>query len=779
MTDYSRHLRKALSETLALVGSEPTAIVNTKYPAELASRSVVYSLLREADASRWAALSEQLPNLAEAAPQEFVDAVDALLRRPSEVEVLYASERGGFMGGRNPLAGLLWALEGLAWSATLLPQVTLCLGGLDSVDPGGNWANRALDSLVRIYLPWKPQTTASIEQRAAALIGLSRDHPKTAWKVYLAMLPGATRTTHGTHKPKWRAFAPDVEVPVLQRDYWKQVSLYADRVVAMAREDHERLVVLAATLSDLPADAFSQALATLEAYSKELRKDEGQYRVWRALERLVSRHTRFASASWAMPEASIKKIEELAKRFEPSSYERFYPLFASSNFELFAGVDVTSQKRISQLEEAQRVALFELWASGGWSQIVAFANSVERAFAVGWAAAVTAPERISEAALRRLVEASPKSLELAAGIVSRDHASGTKPIGSYRFRNWSSDEIALLLANLRISSSEVWPAAESALGTNKHLYWQKVEVTAPGTASELHHAVSELLAAKRPMAAIRIIDFYRHGRNDWDVEDAVRALHEATRTTEQAADIDGYEITELIRDLQRSSLVKADELAKLEWAYLQLLTGPASDVVPVTLERELATNPGFFCTVVRTIFRSEDALASDTEPTKEERDIASNAYRLLYEWRHPPGLADDGSFNRSQFTRWMTEVAEQCSKTGHFDVALQQVGPVLLHVPVDPSGLWIDECVAEYLNRPDMNELRAGYRNGLFNSRGVHVVDPSGAPEEELAEKYATWAADADVRGYGRLAAAMRKLAEEYRYDAEHIRSIRGYQDLE
>lgn len=40
--------------------------------------------------------------------------------------------------------------------------------------------------------------------------------------------------------------------------------------------------------------------------------------------------------------------------------------------------------------------------------------------------------------------------------------------------------------------------------------------------------------------------------------------------------------------------------------------------------------------------------------------------------------------------------------------------------------------IAGVLNREDMTELRAGYSIAIYNSRGVHNVDPTGKPEQQL-----------------------------------------------
>lgn len=48
--------------------------------------------------------------------------------------------------------------------------------------------------------------------------------------------------------------------------------------------------------------------------------------------------------------------------------------------------------------------------------------------------------------------------------------------------------------------------------------------------------------------------------------------------------------------------------------------------------------------------------------------------------------------------------------------------------PADSEGLWINKPVANVLNDKDCKKIKAGFISQLYNSRGVHSVDPVGAP---------------------------------------------------
>ena len=132
-------------------------------------------------------------------------------------------------------------------------------------------------------------------------------------------------------------------------------------------------------------------------------------------------------------------------------------------------------------------------------------------------------------------------------------------------------------------------------------------------------------------------------------------------------------------------------------------------------------------------------------------------------------MQDDGSFDDTHFSSWLQQVKEICTGSGHLEVALINVGEVLIHCPSDTNGLWINHTVADALNAIDAEDMRRGFSTGLFNSRGVHWVDPTGKPERELAEHYRQKAEDVENAGYQRLAVTLRGLSESYDREAERI----------
>ncbi|MGO3243338.1 MAG: hypothetical protein ACTIKU_08660, partial [Halomonas sp.] len=286
-------------------------------------------------------------------------------------------------------------------------------------------------------------------------------------------------------------------------------------------------------------------------------------------------------------------------------------------------------------------------------------------------------------------------------------------------------------------------------------------------------AIEKLLEYGRPHAAITCLERMLHSKRAIDPQQCVRALLGALKSSEPNHAMDSYHMVQLIKHLQSDSAVSDDDLFRVEWAYLPLLNQLDGNK-PVYLQRKLANEPNFFCEVIQLIYLSDKQGDKAGEPSEEQRAIATNAHRLLREWTRPPGLKDDGTFDSEHFKGWLQRVREVCTESGHLNAALLNIGKTLIYSPPDVDGLWINRAVADALNNRYSEEMRDGFRTALYNSRGVHTVDPSGKPERNLAEKYEKRAEEAENAGFHRLAVTLRGLSEGYIKEAERVRSDFG-----
>jgi len=277
-----------------------------------------------------------MPLLAEAAPDEFLDAVESVLIKldSAPFHKVFAEEGSGGFGGWNYMSGLLWALESLAWSPAYLSRVAVILADIASIDPGGNWSNRPSNSLADIFLPWHVQTTASFDKRKSAIEAVLKEQPLVGWKLLLALLPHNHGFTTGCHHPTWREFIPrDWKGTVLMSEYWEQVTALTNHAIELAKSDSAKLCELIERLSDLPMSAHDSILDHLSTSEVVSLSEADRLPLWEKLDKLVRRHRKFADTDWALSEEAVSKIADVARALAPKAPEfQYHQLFSDRDF---------------------------------------------------------------------------------------------------------------------------------------------------------------------------------------------------------------------------------------------------------------------------------------------------------------------------------------------------------------------------------------------------------------------------------------------------------------
>jgi hypothetical protein len=768
---HSHLLRNGLAESLALLGSHPKALTSCTFGrAETTAVLVVRQILADADWERWASLNDLLPLLSEAAPGEFLGAVEAALNsEPCPFDRVFAEEGSGVMG-RTYMTGVLWALETLAWDPDHLSRVVICLGELAARDPGGRWSNRPANSLSTILLPWLPQTCAPVTKRVAAVSALLTELPEVGWKLLVVLLPQSHSISSGTRKPAWRETIPaDWTKSVTDREYWEQIALYADIAIASAKSDSKKLAELIDHMENLPPSAQEQLLLHLGSDAVMRLPEADRFSLWNELVDLVTKHRKFHDAGWAMKPEQVDRISAVAEHLAPQAPGiRYQRLFSDRDSDLYEEKGNYQNQR-DELELRRQKAIGEITAEGDTQAVLAFAAAVHSPWRVGIAFGVVATAKVDDVVLPDLLETQQKQLaQFAGGFVwSRFRTGGWKWVDSINTARWAPSQIGQFLSFLPFALG-TWERSARLLGANQVAYWSKTSANPYEADSSLEPAIDELIRHGRPHAALRCLHRMLDDKQPFDGVRAVRALLAALASTEDTHSMDAYQTVEIIKALQDNLATSPDDLFRVEWAYLPLLD-LHSGAAPKLLGRRLATEPEFFCEVIRLVFRSKKEERSPEEPTEEKKKIAANAYRLLREWRNPPGSLEDGTYDGDALSQWLNAAKKECTETGHLEIAMTMLGHSLVHVPPDPGGLWIHRSAAAALNARDAEDMRDGFRTELYNSRGVHWVDPTGAPERELATNNRARAEAVENAGYHRLATTLRELATSYEREADSV----------
>lgn len=769
---HSRLIRKGLSEGLALVATKQELLTNcSRNKGQYCASSVVKEVLSSSSWQLWASTQDIQIMFAESAPDYFIDQVEkAISHQDKPFDSLFAQEGVGGISGRNYLTGLLWAIEGLAWAPEYLSRSLVILGELDSHDPGGNWANRPLNSIINILLPWFPHTTANIDRRIAAFKSLEREYPDTAWRVLVQLLPDNMRATFGTHKPTFRNFIPnDFNEEPSNDEYRAQIETYSQLTIELASKSSLRLIDLVENIDKLSPFKFDDAIKLLSDFSKNPDSDELKLELWEKCLEVYNKHKKFSNAQWAMQPEQNKKIKDVSialKPEEPMLYSK--RLFSQRSHDLFDEKgDWRAQQEKLAKERGQSVS--EIHTVNGIEGVLEFSESVERPEVVG-NSLVAENLEIPLDTLKKLILSDIKEQHsLAAGYVwAKNYKEGNSWVLA-SVDNWNAQEKVAFFLLLPFKKG-TWDMLNASFDDFPCEYWKNTVANAYycDSTEEIYFAVDCLIKVDRPVSAIDCLFRILQSDKVVDSSKVVVALLQSIKTTEDVKRLDIHSFRELVDYLQNDDTVSDDDLVKIEWAYLPIINRSTNDLLqPQILDKKLANEPSFFCEIIRYAYRSKFQ-EERNELSESEKNIAKNSYYLLDKWGKVPGIDSEGKFDVNAFNNWFNLVRIECEESGHLEIAYRIIGRVLIFSPSNEEN-WILSELAEFLNRRELEEVRTGYRTAIINSRGVHFVDPEGKPELELARKYRTKSDEIELLGFHRFGRTLRELADGYQAEAESI----------
>ena len=771
---YSQCIRKGLSEILAILGNNSESLTNC---SDGKAKNIVSLSLAEifdnADWRLWASLNDLLPILSEADPSKFLDSVEKALNSKScPFTELFAQESTGGITGRNYMIGLLWALEGLAWDEKYLVRSCIVLGGLANDDPGGNYANRPKNSLATILLPWFPQTTASIKKRKAAVKTICNEYPEVGWNLLLSLLPNKQSTTSGSHKPEFRNIIPgNWEDKVSNKDYWDQVSFYADLAVSMAKDDTKRIEELIKNLANLPKPAFKAFMNILSSSSVLALSENKRLAIWNNLMKFTVKNRRFSDAKWALNEEVISSIESVADKIKPKElFNIYHSLFSDGDYELY-GASGDWNEEDGKIKERRINAINEILKQGGIKNVLRFVKTAKRPYLIGQILGEISSKNIDKKILPRLLKSKNTDLLLflSGYIWSRNKLQGWSWTDETLDKSWDNEQMTQFFISLPFTSKSWSRVSKWLKKSGEKKYWEKAWGNPYQAQGPLATTVRKLVKYGRSYSAIECLDAMRYRKKKIDTKLCATALLSALKTSESPQPICGHSIRKLIEILQNDPDTNQDDLFKVEWAYIPLFND-FDEGYPKLLTRKMTDEPEFFSEIIRLIYKSDKTKKEEEkEISKEKKQMAENAWKLLRLWNIVPGTSKNGNFNEGRFADWLDAVRKINEKSGHLDFALVSIGNVLIHSPADSNGLWINEQIAKALNEANAEKIRNGFRMGVFNSRGVHWVDPTGAPEKKLADNYREKGEDLENKGYYRFSQTLKQLGDIYDGEAERI----------
>ena len=727
--NHSAILRKEISETLVILATHGNVIL-WRSDASLERRvaGLIGSLLSPFNAENLFSYRGDLPNFAEAAPEKFLSLLEEDLRSEyPAVFGLFAVEESPLFGGFNH-TGLLWALERLAWNPVYLTRVVDILARLCAVEIARNVGNTPLGTLGAIFRSWLPQTAATLEERIKALQFLIRTHPGVGWMVCMAQIRRGPDVALPNQKPRWR---PDA-VGVGNGVGGDEIAQFQKKAVSLALDwtchDQSTLGDLVDRL-DLFNEGQRQTLSDLiERWLDEPVHQNAKDELWLRIH-LWSRRAG----------AEDQRMRQLARKLIPDDPVALNEWLFSRQATTWLEADLKEEldyRQQRELVSKRRVrALRDIWNAGGFAGV---SRLIEKDEYSAQAVGMLLPEVLEEPdeladIVRYCIERNPeKNVELYTTclreVLWQVRRRGIQLSLDALEERLDTEEL-LRLYTCKPFGSETWRMLDSKHSAARQDYWSQVNPNVFGlTVEEVNEAVDRLLEFNRPKEAMNAVE------HSWELVETSRLkrlLNAYTTSDPEAANVkllSQYAISDAFDSLDNRSEVTDKEKSQLEFLYAKPLEHSRHGLP--NLERDLATYPEVFVELVALLWgRGNNVNDANREA------LESLAFTVMNRIRRTPGTSDDGIIDVNKLKSWIDEVRDLSKDLDYADVCDSQMGELLSRAPVAEADVWPCRQVCEALESVRSESMGLGFKIGVSNDRGAHMVT-GGNEERELAEKY-------------------------------------------
>jgi hypothetical protein len=785
---YGKTLRHsgALREGLAL-SMVMAALNGGEWGAPLAGGLVYRLLAPERGALAWISLSSLLPKLAEAAPKEFLDVLEASLDRSERGEdgVGKIFEEEGRAGmGPTPHTGLLWALETLGWSPDrlMLRRVALAFARLVVADRDGHlpgkMMNRPIRSLSHLLSSWWPQSTTTVQQRLDVVALLIDRCPDAGWKYVLGCL-----SAHGpsmmirSRRPQHRAWplAPN-EPNVPMSDVREQIEGTLRHALDRLNGDVYRWSMLLEGTRKLPDVLEEMLIGALEQVHDKIADPEGM--LWGAIRRHLKGLGRDKKGT-----SSYQRLLSVYDSLRPTDpvvsvrwlFDEFNPPVP--------GLDVHMERERSneQLRSMRLEALARIWERGEerWPLLARLAGVVKRPEPLGIAMA-EAPFVDELDSYLFTGAAHPEFTSLLPMFGAERAARLGFPWLEATLRRLAAlgrwDD-ARSIALRRPARAELWDLVDSLGEAFKAAYWREVEPPyGLQSAEEWERAIECLHAVYREGAAVQVARGVKGELASSTALHVLERLRERVRQDEgrgtgntELAQVDSADIEQIFAALDREgAAIDMSKLFWLELSYMHLLRETTRGTP--FIDRALETSPDLFVDLIRMMYRRRDEATSAEGASESDRKV-EGAHLILDTWdeaRGHPGKGLPSEEREARLEAWAADVLEKTRADGRAEVGAIEVAKVLARAPEGSDSLWPCLAARKLLESGKYPDLDRRLQTAKWNLRGMtsRAPDEGGAQERELAAEYRA-SAEQLKDEFPRTAAMLDALARTYEREAQ------------
>jgi hypothetical protein len=778
--EFSNTLRQNVARSLAIVasiGSEQLKFDSTIDPSFV--DRIVTKTLKNATFKRWASFGIELSILAEAAPEEVLDALNRDLRVGGSLHEVMQRDNSGFFGSPAH-TGVLWALERLCWSSSYLVDAICVLFRLHRVNPGLKSGNNPANSIRETLQFACPQTNADWSVRQEAISKMLEQDAGLAFRIVLSLFPSYHSSWLRRGLPDWRDWGYGYKSYTTDDQIEIERTWCVEQLLSFAADDADRwceLIALCGSINDTQYDSI------LERYKAVLDNDDfsqqGKRVLWETINPMLIR-MEWGASQRRLQTGAIVGITELkdsdteSEAHFPgderniSTYgERLRKLLDASIPEdpVLAGCHAflggfnpdncyqhfpdrfNSQRQRDRILDARARFIARIWHVGRMAGLLRLA-AIEHvdADAVGSALAMSKEIQIRPTEILDYLSSETRAVRVFAHAYFRQWSWDRKDSFSTDVlpllsKLSSNEAIAFFLQSLP-ATDEVWDFIDTQNDPIRLQYWKRPPIPWDIPNGRLGYIVRNLIEASRADQGVVLLVRCKESIAYDEIElvfSALESLPFVDREAEDnARDCLNWEIRQLFELLYDTAISQVDRLVILELIYHRIFDDHVNQrFQPRALLIAIRDQPAFFAKLVNSACMNDNgewATPKDEPIRNQVRSVSS----LLNRMDELPGQSDLCPIERGTITDWVREVLQIASEYKCFNSVAQQIINVITRRSWRSIETWPDEELANAINHMDdifPGILQRRLFKGLSGARGMHYCDPTGQTEDSLSSR--------------------------------------------
>lgn len=772
--DISSGLREGLIDSIVFLSVHGNRWFRERIGVDTQARvnESVRTLWTNMDTSTLKFLAWDLPQCAEAAPEEFLRIVESdLASDDSKISNLLMRSSKGLFILDHSWFGLLSALEMLAWPKEHLARVVEILSRLTDLEHENHDFKLPIRILLSIFCCWAPQTAALIGQRISIFNQLVNRNPHVAWKIARDQNRIGRRILMTNIKPKWRDFAFGHGEVVTRQEASEFVRHCQKAMLSQFSLNKEKLVDLIEDIEVFSSSDRVKVWEIVDAWGKNASIGDRVYLREIIRDRIcrLAQHENRTEKSNPETKSLVKRARKTYDRLELNDIVAKHAwLFKNVWTQIFweeIDGDLDHDERMKLGTKKREAAVREIYRSHS-DDLENFADAAEDVPLIGQTLAkVLSRKNDQRAFIKGIVSkkefmSSQKLQDLVGGFLSSlDQGRAIEHVNACRLN--IDDSVFVRLFCLCDFSECVWKAVEEAGFQILESYWKQVSGRWRGQSEkELCHATDKFLKAQRVLEALRLISFKPE---KIDSDRLCKLLQKASSCSLMRLDL--QTINKIFEILDSRGNINRVHMIQLELLYVNQRHDDSPNIS--NFEAEINEKPQMFCKIL-SLETKGDAENQEKSFTEEDRLDVERARSLISFLSKIPGRDVNGNIEADALKDWIMEarrIANGTDYEGRLDV---KIGEILSNAPKNNDGTWPCKAVSEVVEELYGERLAHGILIGRFNARGATFrdFDEGGDQERVLVRQYEDWATACELE-FPRMASVLRLISDRFQNFAE------------